>query len=87
MGVLESLAASKHSKEFKKLSTEESLAVQSVAHKAACAIGFICGVDKTRYGEPLKYLENAYTQLDNKYPTTMDGAYTLLENWKPTVSA
>lgn len=43
---------------------------------------FILGSDKTRYGKLIKDLENNFVQGTNNYPSTLQGAYSLLVHWK-----
>jgi Zinc knuckle len=43
---------------------------------------FILGSDRTRYGKLLEDLENSYLQGDNKYPTNVDEAHSLISYWK-----
>ena len=47
---------------------------------------FLFGVDKIIFGKLLEYIENDFTQGDDKFPTDQTHAYKLLANWKQYVS-
>ena len=48
------------------------------------AVAFLLGSDRNRYGKLIEDLENAMVQGEDKYPKTLNDAYTLLLHWKLT---
>ena len=43
---------------------------------------FLMGADRNRYGKLLENMENDYTQKQDRYPKTVNDAYSLMLNWK-----
>jgi len=57
-------------------------AANNFSKNAYIAVGFILGADPARYGKLLEDLENDHTQKQDRFPKTLDEAYSLLVHWK-----
>ncbi len=63
-------------------SDDDEMLAREKAEEAYLAVAFVLQSDKRRYGELMGDLENWHTCGDDRYPTTLYGAYELLVNWK-----
>ena len=45
------------------------------------AMHFLMNADQDRYGEVIRIYNQGFLSRNNKYPTTLHGAYTLLKHW------
>ena len=60
----------------------ETVAAVQKSQDMYFAVALIMGADRDRYGKLIEDLENARLQGDDKFPTTLVDAYTLLVHWK-----
>ena len=60
----------------------EKDAVTAASRERMLGIGFIIGADRTRYGNMLRSLENAYAAGRDEWPKSLTNAYRVMTNWK-----
>ena len=52
------------------------------AHNCYCAIAFLMGVNRNKFGRLIEELENKYTQGDDRYPRDLVTAYNMVNTYK-----
>lgn len=68
--------------EFDNATLEDMLNAQEDAKEKHLGTAFIVHADRSRYGKLIEDLENTYVQGIDRYPESLDKAYTLLMFWK-----
>jgi hypothetical protein len=84
-GILQGLAAEKE-KDLKGMSPNELSELKKEAQEQYLAVAFLLSADRGRYGRFIEGLENDFLQGQDRYPKTITAAFSLLTNWKQTIT-